>query len=147
MLKKIQRIITPFLLCAAVLLSSAACAKGNTSSGMQKNVPENLSVDISGNVKGSPVVERSYTALNAENNSLLDYNPNRGLRGIIEFYHFNYTDEEIEEHLQKDIDKFTKYTACSTYVLYLYPGDYLGQRLPDEFFKTTQKIFDVLREN
>ena len=147
MLKKIQRIITPFLLCAAVLLSSAACAKGNTSSDMQKNVPENLSVDISGNVKGSPVVERSYTALNAENNSLLDYNPNRGLRGIIEFYHFNYTDEEIEEHLQKDIDKFTKYTACSTYVLYLYPGDYLGQRLPDEFFKTTQKIFDFLREN
>lgn len=147
MLKIIKRTVTPVLLCAAMLLSSAACAKGGTSSVTEKNVPENLTVDISGNVKGSPIVERSYTTLNAENNSLLDYNPGRGFRGIIEFYHFNYTDDEIETHLQKDIDKFTKYTACSTYVLYLYPGDYLGAKLSDEFFKTTQKIFDYLREN
>ena len=147
MLKIIKRTVTHVLLCAAILLSSAACAKGGTSSVTEKNVPENLTVDISGNVKGSPIVERSYTTLNAENNSLLDYNPGRGFRGIIEFYHFNYTDDEIETHLQKDIDKFTKYTACSTYVLYLYPGDYLGAKLSDEFFKTTQKIFDYLREN
>ena len=93
MLKVIKRMIMPIALCAAVLLSSAACTKGNTSSAAKKTVPENLTVDISGNVKGSPVVERSYTTLNAENNSLLDYNPNRGLRGIIEFYHFNYAPE------------------------------------------------------
>lgn len=144
--KWIKRII-PVLLCAAILLSSAACSQENTSSERVETIPENLPVDISGNVVGSPVVERSYTTLNAENNSLLDFNPNRGLRGIIEFYHFNYTDDEIYTHLQNDLDKFSKYTACSTYVLYLYPGDYLGAKLPDEFFETTQKIFDFLREN
>ena len=49
MLKVIKRMIMPIALCAAVLLSSAACTKGNTSSAAKKTVPENLTVDISGN--------------------------------------------------------------------------------------------------
>lgn len=153
MLKNLIKRVIPCVLCAAITLSLAACAGGNGGSdssepqgGTEQVIPENLSIDISGNVKGSPVVERTYTSLFAENNELLDYNPNRGLRGITEFYHFNLTDDEIKSHLENDYNKFSAYTACSVYILYLYPGDYRGGKLGTEFFTTTQKVFDWFRE-
>lgn len=89
----------------------------------------------------------SYKTLSAENSSLLDANPNRGLRGCMEFYRFNLSDDELNSKLNRYINssKFTS-SDCSVYVCYLYPGDYRGSRLDDTFFETVQKILDFCRQ-
>ncbi len=105
------------------------------------------SVDYSKNEKDSVTVNRSYTSLSAENSYLLDANPNRGLRGYMDFYHFDITDAELYARL----DGFTansRYTSADTsvYVCYLYPGDYRGKDLDSVFYDTVQKIFDYCRQ-
>lgn len=88
-----------------------------------------------------------FKALSANNSALLDANPNRGLRGCMEFYHFNLSDGELYSKLNGYIrsSRFTS-SDCSVYVCYLYPGDYRGGRLDNAFFETVQKIFDFCRE-
>ncbi|MBR7131999.1 MAG: DUF4874 domain-containing protein [Clostridia bacterium] len=101
-----------------------------------------------GNVKGSPFVNRTYTTLNAYNSSLLNSNPNRGFRGVIDFFHFNLTEDAVKSEIEKDIKQIKQNGFNSNvYVCYFYPGDYLGKDLTPEFFETAQKIFDYFREN
>lgn len=91
--------------------------------------------------------EKTFTTLNAAASELLNSNPNRGFRGCMEFYHFNLTDSEIESKIDSYINKFKNNGIdVNTYVCYLYPGDYMTGSLGEEFFTTTQKIFDYLRE-
>ena len=106
-------------------------------------------VDYSnGNVINSPFVNRSYTTLNAYNSSLLNSNPNRGLRGCVDFFHFNLTDAQIKTKLDSySAELKNNGVNTSIYVCYLYPGDYIDGDLGEEFFTTTQKIFDYFREN
>lgn len=107
------------------------------------------SVDYTaGNIKYSPFVNRSYTTLNAYNSELLNDNPNRGFRGCIDFFHFNLTDDAVKTEIENDIKSMKNNGFNSNvYVCYLYPGDYLGKDLGEEFFATTQKIFDYFRKN
>jgi len=107
------------------------------------------SVDYTvGNVRYSPFVNRSYTTLKAYNSELLNDNPNRGFRGCIDFFHFNLTDAAIKAEIENDIKSIKNNGFNSNvYVCYLYPGDYLGKDLSEEFFATTQKIFDYFRAN
>lgn len=89
----------------------------------------------------------SYQTLSADHSALLDGNPNRGLRGCMEFYHFNLSDAELYAKLNGYI-KSSRFTSadCPIYVCYLYPGDYRGGTLDGTFFATVQKIFDFCRE-
>ena len=113
----------------------------------QKTVDNGAEIVYDKSVTDKLTVNRSYTALSAENSYLLDANPNRGLRGYMDFYHFNVTDAALYERL----DSFTEnvaYTSAdaSLYVCYLYPGDYRGKDLDAVFYSTVQKIFDYCRE-
>lgn len=88
----------------------------------------------------------AFKSLSAGSEALLDGNPNRGLRGCMEFYHF--TDRDA---IKKQLDKYVAnnvYTTVSTpiYVCYIYPGDYRGKTLDSTFFSSLQYIFDYCRE-
>lgn len=96
---------------------------------------------------GGLSANKKFTTLNAASSELLNQNPNRGFRGCLEFYHFNITESEIKSKIDSQINKFAKNgLEMTTCVCYLYPGDYLEGSLGDEFYTTTQKIFDYLRE-
>ena len=80
-------------------------------------------------MEGSPVVERGYTTFLAENNYLLEDNPNRGLRGFITFTDFpNLTKESIEAQFYEAVnERFDRMKVpCTTYVVYLYMGEYVS---------------------
>lgn len=112
-------------------------------------------VDYSkGNIKGSAFVDRDYTALNASNSELLNMNPNRGLRGIVEIYHFDVSEEELKAKLDSAFKRGeSQGVDFGTYLCYIYPGDYIDTvngdliNLPEQFFKSLQYIFDYFREN
>ena len=96
----------------------------------------------------SPFVKRSYTTLNAYNSRLLNDNPNRGLRGCIDFFHFNLTENEIKVKLDSYINGLkSNGVNGSVHVCYLYPGDYIAGNLEQEFFDCVQRIFDYFRTN
>ncbi len=88
----------------------------------------------------------ALNALPAGSEALLDGNPNRGLRGCMEFYHFTSQDT-----IKAQLDRYVAnnvYTTVSTpiYVCYIYPGDYRGKTLDSTFFSSLQFIFDYCRE-
>ena len=157
--KKWVRMLTvllPLSLCCALMLNLAA--SGNTQAAIP---PADLPYDISGNVEGSPVVERGYTTFLAENNYLLEDNPNRGLRGFITFTDFpNLTKESIEAQFYEAVnERFDRMKVpCTTYVVYLYMGEYvLGDKwesgvvnvadLDQDFFDKVDYILDLFRQN
>lgn len=149
MLNKILKTAISALLAGVILLSAVGCAKGNDSSDTTASediIPTDLKIDISNNVEGSPIVERAYTGLYSDSDNQMYQNPNRGLRGYLDFFEFSVSDEELENQIKKYSDIFDKYTQSTTYVLYLYPGEYRGKHLGEDFYKTTQKIFDWCRE-
>ena len=120
---RVLALLLPLSLCCALMLNLAA--SGNADA---VTPPTDLPYDISGNVEGSPVVERGYTTLLAENNHFLDDNPNRGLRGFIIFTDFpNLTKETIKAQFDEAVNKRfdTAKVPCTTYVVYLYIGEYL----------------------
>ena len=138
----------------AVILAISAAGCGNNSSLMpsdssssKEELPEELDIDISGNVEGSPVVERSYTTLYSESDILLYQNPNRGLRGFYSLMHFNITKDELIETLQTQTNSWYPTTQTPIAVCYFFPGDYLGKELDQQFFDTIQWAFDYFREN
>ena len=149
--------LLPLSLCCTLMLNLAASGNADAS-----NPTADLPYDISGNVEGSPVVERGYTTLLAENNHFMYDNPNRGLRGFIIFTDFpNLTKEKIQEQFDEAVnERFdTSKVPCTTYVVYLYIGEYLQGRtsdpadnpaaltLDDDFFEKAQYILDLFRKN
>ena len=153
---RVLALLLPLSLCCALMLNLAA--SGNADA---VTPPTDLPYDISGNVEGSPVVERGYTTLLAENNHFLDDNPNRGLRGFIIFTDFpNLTKETIKAQFDEAVNKRfdTAKVPCTTYVVYLYIGEYLqGSRssasdaaaltLDAAFFEKADYIMQLFREN
>lgn len=100
-----------------------------------------------GNIKDSPFVKRSYTALNAYHSAELNLNPNRGFRGCMDFFNFKLTDSEIAAKIDAyALQLKNAGINSSVYVCYFYPGDYISGDLNAEFFTAAQKIFDCLRE-
>ncbi len=151
-----KRIIS-LLLAIVFIISAAACSgKGDTGSNGEPQgltseeldaYAKEMGIDISGNKEGSAVVERAYTTLHAENCAVLNENPNRGFRGIIEFWHFDQTDEELKEQLDRFVRQMNRYLTVSTYVCYFYLGDYLNSDLDENVYHTMQYVFDYCREN
>lgn len=153
---RVLALLLPLSLCCALMLNLAA--SGNADA---VTPPADLPYDISGNVEGSPVVERGYTTLLAENNHFLDDNPNRGLRGFIIFTDFpNLTKETIKEQFDEAVNKRfdTAKVPCTTYVVYLYIGEYLqgssssasdaaALTLDAAFFEKADYIMQLFREN
>lgn len=131
--EKVIAYYAPFAVTTA--LSDPQAAPQQTADGFIAPVVSSNSADI------------GYETLSAGNSVLLDANPNRGLRGCMEFYHFSPGDDELYSKLNRYIKSsgFTS-TDCSVYVCYIYPGDYRGGRLDDAFFETVQKIFDYCRQ-
>ena len=140
MLKRIFSLLLAVLLC----LGAAGCGTADTTSKPDET-PE-LSVDISGNVKGSAVVEREYTTLCSDNDDLMYNNPNRGLRGYFDFFNFEVSNDELLKRMQEQRKELDKFAQSTTYVCYFYPAAYRGKHLPDRFFEAIQYIFDYLRE-
>lgn len=94
----------------------------------------------------TPAIYRTYTALSANNSVLLDSNPNRGFRGVIEFYHYNISDAEIRSTIESAIRKVNKYHTTDTYVVYFYLGDYANCALDDEVMAAIETAFEYFRE-
>lgn len=146
-----KRIIS-VLTALSLILCLAACGKkentakkaADTSSKDSSAVQTN--VDISGNKKDSAVVAREYTGLYGENSFLLNSNPDKGFRGIFEFYHYDYTDEELAKKLADFPSRITKYTPATVFVCYFYLTDYRNKDLDDKLFNVMQKSFDYFRE-
>lgn len=108
---------------------------------------ENVNDSFNAPVISGDSTNLNYNTLSANNSALLDGNPNRGLRGCMEFYHFNLSDTELNSKLNGYIKSSRLTTAdCPIYVCYIYPGDYRGGTLDSTFFATLQKIFDFCRE-
>lgn len=148
-----KRIIS-VLIVFSLIFSLAACGKSgdsakkaatNASSGSDASEVE-INVDISGNKKDSAVVAREYTGLYGENSFLLNSNPDRGFRGIFEYYHYDITDEELEKTFADFPKRITTYTPTTVFVCYFYLTDYREKDLDDKLFHVMQKCFDFFRE-
>lgn len=146
MKNKICLRVIAFALMLAVVCTVSACSQ-KAKPASEVKIPDNLSVDVSGNKKGSPVVQREYTTLYSENDSLLYKNPNRGMTGYIDFYHFNISDEELYSYMDQIFKKFEDNLQARVYRLYFYPGDYRGKHLDDTFYSFAEKVFQYCREH
>lgn len=136
--------IFSLLLAVILVFGVAGCGTEKTTSTPEENI--DLSIDISGNVEDSPVVERTYTTLYSDNDDVMYDNPNRGLRGYFDFFDFEVSNDELLERIKDQRKDLDKYAHSTTYVCYFYPGAYRGKHLSDRFFEAIQYIFDYLRE-
>lgn len=132
--------LVSILILAFMLLSLAACAPEATPS-------ESGSSTTTGNVKGSPIVERSYTTLLSENDALLYNNPNRGITGYIDFYDMTISDEELYSHMDRTFKRFETNLSARVYRLYFYPGQYRGRHLDETFYSFAEKVFQYCRDH
>lgn len=132
------------LLAAFMVLSVIGC--NTEKNNAVNNDIANLDIDISGNIEGSATVERTYTTLYSENDAFMYDNPNRGFRGYIEIVDFDMTESELVGKMDNWMQRHVEYAYAQTAVCYIYPWQYRGKDLDDDFFKTVQWVFDYARE-
>ncbi len=143
-LKAIALVLSVFL-----ILSIAGCSGVN--GGTEVNNPQTeaeipTDIDVSGNVEGSPEVERVYTTLYSNHEAQTMQNPNRGFRGYAHFTNFNITPEQLRQQFKNQMGKHQDYVSAQVCVLYFYLPQYRGKELDDKFFELVQTAFDFARE-
>lgn len=94
----------------------------------------------------TPEISRSYTALSANNSALLSSNPNKGFRGVIEFYHYNISESEIRSTIDAGIRKVNRYHSTDTYVVYFYLGDYADCALDIDALNAISTALEYFRQ-
>lgn len=104
--------------------------------------------NTSGEGKPLPAeIERTYTTLYSDNDALMNANPNRGFRGYIEVVNFDTTESELHTNITQRMNRHMQYVQTTVAVCYIYPFDYLGKELDEQFFDVLQWTFDWGRKN
>lgn len=142
---KISLRIIAFLLSVFLIIGLGGCgASKDVDTNVSSDIPTDI--DISGNVPGSPVVERKYTTLYSNNEAMMMENPNRGFRGYVHFTTFKITPESLRMQFANWMRRHRDYVSAQVAVLYFYLPEYRGKDLDDNFYTLVQTAFDYARE-
>ncbi len=137
------------LLSVFLILGLGGCGESGTvdePNSTQSEVEIPTDIDISGNVEGSPEVERKYTTLYSNHEAKTMQNPNRGYRGYAHFTNYSITPEQLRTQFANYMREHRDYVSAQVCVLYFYMPEYRGKELDERFFTLAQTAFDYARE-